>query len=43
MYFGVLNTGDIPLHVNVRETCDAGQPIVVSQPQSDMVSLVLCT
>ncbi|TFK12551.1 protein FAM208A [Platysternon megacephalum] len=28
--------GDIPLHVNIRETCDAGQPIVISQPQSDM-------
>ncbi|XP_043405642.1 iron-sulfur protein NUBPL isoform X2 [Chelonia mydas] len=27
--------GDIPLHVNIRETCDAGQPIVISQPQSD--------
>uniref|UniRef100_A0A8C0GWX2 Iron-sulfur cluster transfer protein NUBPL n=1 Tax=Chelonoidis abingdonii TaxID=106734 RepID=A0A8C0GWX2_CHEAB len=35
--------GDIPLNVNIRETCDAGQPIVISQPQSDMVSLVLCT
>ncbi|XP_067152811.1 iron-sulfur cluster transfer protein NUBPL isoform X2 [Apteryx mantelli] len=27
--------GDIPLHVNVRETCDSGQPVVISQPQSD--------
>ncbi|XP_067390434.1 iron-sulfur cluster transfer protein NUBPL isoform X2 [Emydura macquarii macquarii] len=33
--------GDIPLHVNVRETCDAGQPIVVSQPQSDMAKAYL--
>uniref|UniRef100_A0A8C3DQ63 NUBP iron-sulfur cluster assembly factor, mitochondrial n=1 Tax=Corvus moneduloides TaxID=1196302 RepID=A0A8C3DQ63_CORMO len=27
--------GDIPLHVNIRETCDSGQPVVISQPQSD--------
>ncbi|NWY97790.1 NUBPL protein, partial [Loxia curvirostra] len=27
--------GDIPLHINIRETCDSGQPVVVSQPQSD--------
>ncbi|NWT44371.1 NUBPL protein, partial [Chroicocephalus maculipennis] len=33
--------GDIPLHVNIRETCDSGQPVVISQPQSDAVSLVL--
>ncbi|XP_074852974.1 iron-sulfur cluster transfer protein NUBPL isoform X2 [Carettochelys insculpta] len=33
--------GDIPLHVNIRETCDVGQPIVVSQPQSDMAKAYL--
>ncbi|NXJ12266.1 NUBPL protein, partial [Odontophorus gujanensis] len=33
--------GDIPLHVNVRETCDSGQPVVISQPQSDAVSCAL--
>ncbi|KAM6201898.1 iron-sulfur cluster transfer protein NUBPL [Rhynchocyon petersi] len=27
--------GDIPLHLNIRETSDTGQPIVFSQPQSD--------
>ncbi|GAB5572781.1 iron-sulfur protein NUBPL isoform X3 [Prionailurus iriomotensis] len=27
--------GDIPLHVNIRETSDTGQPIVFSQPESD--------
>uniref|UniRef100_A0A8D0FL76 Iron-sulfur cluster transfer protein NUBPL n=1 Tax=Strix occidentalis caurina TaxID=311401 RepID=A0A8D0FL76_STROC len=32
--------GDIPLHVNIREMCDSGQPVVISQPQSDAVSLV---
>uniref|UniRef100_A0A8C3DRN4 Iron-sulfur cluster transfer protein NUBPL n=1 Tax=Corvus moneduloides TaxID=1196302 RepID=A0A8C3DRN4_CORMO len=29
--------GDIPLHVNIRETCDSGQPVVISQPQSDAI------
>nr|XP_032628982.1 iron-sulfur protein NUBPL isoform X2 [Chelonoidis abingdonii] len=33
--------GDIPLNVNIRETCDAGQPIVISQPQSDMMKCLL--
>ncbi|KAM7163931.1 iron-sulfur cluster transfer protein NUBPL isoform 1-T1 [Macrochelys suwanniensis] len=33
--------GDIPLHVNIRETCDAGQPIVISQPQSDTAKAYL--
>lgn len=33
------NTGDVPLHVHIRETSDAGKPIVVSQPQSNVVSL----
>ncbi|XP_032704777.1 iron-sulfur protein NUBPL isoform X3 [Lontra canadensis] len=27
--------GDIPLHLNIRETSDTGQPIVFSQPESD--------
>ncbi|XP_048393417.1 iron-sulfur protein NUBPL isoform X2 [Stegostoma tigrinum] len=26
--------GDIPLHLNIRETCDNGQPVVVSHPDS---------
>ncbi|XP_067152814.1 iron-sulfur cluster transfer protein NUBPL isoform X4 [Apteryx mantelli] len=33
--------GDIPLHVNVRETCDSGQPVVISQPQSDAAKAYL--
>ncbi|XP_025058241.1 iron-sulfur protein NUBPL isoform X1 [Alligator sinensis] len=33
--------GDIPLDVNIRKTCDTGQPIVVSQPQSDMAKAYL--
>ncbi|KAM9148034.1 iron-sulfur cluster transfer protein NUBPL isoform 1-T1 [Pangshura tecta] len=33
--------GDVPLNVNIRETCDAGQPIVISQPQSDMAKAYL--
>lgn len=24
--------GDIPLHIDIRETADSGKPIVVSQP-----------
>ncbi|KAH0620553.1 hypothetical protein JD844_021131 [Phrynosoma platyrhinos] len=28
--------GDVPLHVHIRETSDAGKPIVVSQPQSNV-------
>ncbi|XP_077179163.1 iron-sulfur cluster transfer protein NUBPL isoform X2 [Paroedura picta] len=28
--------GDIPLHLNIRETSDNGKPIVVSQPESNM-------
>ncbi len=31
--------GDVPLHLSIRETSDAGAPIVVSQPES---SEVLC-
>lgn len=30
--------GDIPLHLNIREASDKGQPIVFSQPGSDEVS-----
>uniref|UniRef100_A0A8D0DQS8 Iron-sulfur cluster transfer protein NUBPL n=2 Tax=Salvator merianae TaxID=96440 RepID=A0A8D0DQS8_SALMN len=28
--------GDVPLHIDIRETSDSGKPIVVSQPQSNM-------
>ncbi|KAG9480972.1 hypothetical protein GDO78_010303 [Eleutherodactylus coqui] len=31
--------GDIPLHINIRETCDLGKPIVVSNPESSEVSI----
>ncbi|XP_075049169.1 iron-sulfur cluster transfer protein NUBPL [Mixophyes fleayi] len=27
--------GDIPLHINIRETCDLGKPVVVSDPESN--------
>uniref|UniRef100_A0A8C5QMI5 Iron-sulfur cluster transfer protein NUBPL n=1 Tax=Leptobrachium leishanense TaxID=445787 RepID=A0A8C5QMI5_9ANUR len=27
--------GDIPLHMNIRETCDLGRPVVVSDPHSN--------
>jgi ATP-binding protein involved in chromosome partitioning len=33
-----LNTdflGEVPLHIDIRETSDAGQPIVVSRPESE--------
>lgn len=33
--------GDIPLHLNIREASDTGQPIVFSQPESDEVSDLL--
>nr|XP_060615502.1 iron-sulfur protein NUBPL isoform X1 [Anolis sagrei ordinatus] len=33
--------GDIPLHVHIRETSDAGKPIVVSQPQSNAAQAYL--
>ncbi|MBM3568378.1 MAG: iron-sulfur cluster carrier protein ApbC [Alphaproteobacteria bacterium] len=32
--FGTEFLGEIPLHIAIRETSDAGQPIVVSQPTS---------
>ncbi|KAI5102210.1 iron-sulfur protein NUBPL, partial [Silurus meridionalis] len=31
---GVEVLGDIPLHLNIRETSDMGRPVVVSSPQS---------
>ncbi|XP_061889955.1 iron-sulfur protein NUBPL isoform X1 [Entelurus aequoreus] len=31
---GVQLLGDIPLHMNIRETSDRGQPVVVSSPSS---------
>ncbi|XP_020644101.3 iron-sulfur cluster transfer protein NUBPL isoform X2 [Pogona vitticeps] len=33
--------GDVPLHVHIRETSDAGKPIVVSQPQSNVAQAYL--
>ncbi|XP_062974963.1 iron-sulfur cluster transfer protein NUBPL [Elgaria multicarinata webbii] len=33
--------GDIPLHVHIRETSDAGKPIVVLQPQSNVTQAYL--
>ncbi|KAJ7344922.1 hypothetical protein JRQ81_000872 [Phrynocephalus forsythii] len=33
--------GDVPLHVHIRETSDAGKPIVVSQPQSNVTQAYL--
>ncbi|XP_039242405.1 iron-sulfur protein NUBPL isoform X1 [Pipra filicauda] len=33
--------GDIPLHVNIRESCDSGQPVVIAQPQSDAAKAYL--
>ena len=35
---GVDRLGDVPLHLNIRETSDSGRPIVVSQPDSPQVS-----
>lgn len=32
--------GDVPLHLNIREASDTGQPIVFSQPESDEVSYI---
>ncbi|KAM4013825.1 iron-sulfur cluster transfer protein NUBPL isoform 2-T2 [Anomaloglossus baeobatrachus] len=26
--------GDVPLHINIRETCDLGKPVVVSDPET---------
>lgn len=33
-----LSTGDIPLHLNIREMSDRGKPVVVSSPGSPEVS-----
>uniref|UniRef100_F7EXH9 Iron-sulfur cluster transfer protein NUBPL n=1 Tax=Macaca mulatta TaxID=9544 RepID=F7EXH9_MACMU len=33
--------GDIPLHLNIREASDTGQPIVFSQPESDELTAAL--
>ncbi|XP_066486827.1 iron-sulfur cluster transfer protein NUBPL isoform X3 [Tiliqua scincoides] len=33
--------GDIPLHPHIRETSDAGKPVVISQPQSDVAQAYL--
>ncbi|XP_063146097.1 iron-sulfur cluster transfer protein NUBPL isoform X2 [Candoia aspera] len=38
---GIDVLGDIPLHVHVRETSDAGKPIVISQPQSNVGKWIL--
>jgi len=35
-------TGDIPLHRQIREGMDAGQPIVVTHPDSPQVSVRQC-
>lgn len=32
--------GDVPLHLNIREASDTGQPIVFSQPESEEVSCI---
>ncbi|XP_046870532.1 iron-sulfur protein NUBPL isoform X2 [Hypomesus transpacificus] len=31
---GVQVLGDVPLHLNIRETSDRGQPVVISSPDS---------
>lgn len=33
-----LPAGDVPLHLNIRETSDSGKPVVVSSPDSPEVS-----
>jgi len=33
--------GDIPLHIDIRETSDSGKPIVISQPDSPQVILIM--
>ena len=33
--------GEVPLHLSIRETSDAGRPIVVSQPDSPQVSCTI--
>lgn len=34
-------SGDIPLHIDIRETSDEGKPIVISNPDSPQVRLSL--
>ncbi|KAM4541250.1 iron-sulfur cluster transfer protein NUBPL isoform 1-T1 [Fundulus diaphanus] len=36
---GVKFLGDVPLHLNIREMSDKGQPIVISSPDSSEVSV----
>ncbi|RXM92432.1 Iron-sulfur protein NUBPL [Acipenser ruthenus] len=38
---GVEVLGDIPLHINIREMSDKGQPVVVSKPDSPEVCCIL--
>ncbi|KAF7252036.1 Iron-sulfur protein NUBPL [Varanus komodoensis] len=33
--------GDIPLHIQIRETSDAGKPVVVAEPESDVAQAYL--
>ena len=33
--------GDVPLHIAIRETSDAGRPIVISDPDSPQVSVMI--
>jgi len=33
--------GDIPLHIDIRETSDSGKPIVIAQPDSPQVILIM--
>ncbi|MGQ0674688.1 MAG: iron-sulfur cluster carrier protein ApbC [Rhodospirillales bacterium] len=36
---GVDFLGEVPLHIDIRETSDGGQPIVVSRPESDFAKV----
>ncbi len=36
---GVDFLGEVPLHIDIRETSDGGQPIVVSKPDSDFAKI----
>lgn len=38
---GVDLLGDIPLHVDIMEGADAGRPVVVSKPDSDLAKAYL--
>ena len=35
-----LPPGDVPLHLNIREMSDRGQPVVISSPDSSEVSIL---